>query len=61
MKELARVVHDLVSGNGASRRSGLSQSEQMALLEMESLLRLSPKDLSNLLAQTQDTPEWLSK
>jgi hypothetical protein len=28
---------------------------------MESLLRLSPKDLSRLLAQTQDIPEWLDK
>lgn len=59
MKELACVVYDLVSGKGTSYRSCLSQLEQTVLAEMESLLRLSPRDLANLLAQTQDTPEWL--
>jgi hypothetical protein len=61
MKELARVVYDLVSGGGTACRSCLSQLEQTALSEMESLLRLSPRDLSKQLAQVQDTPEWLRK
>lgn len=61
MKELACEVYNLVSGKGTSCRSCLSQLEQAALSKMESLLRLSPKDLSNLLAQTQDTPEWLAE
>lgn len=61
MKELACAVYDLVSGKGTSCRSCLSQLEQTALSEMESLLRLSPRDLSSLLAQAQDPPEWLDE
>lgn len=61
MKELASVVYGLVSGSGTSCRSCLSQLEQTALAEVESLLRLSPQDLSKLLARTQETPEWLKK
>jgi hypothetical protein len=60
MKELARVVHDLMSGR-APCRSHLSQLEQTALSEIESLLRLSPRDLSNLLARTRDPEEWLER
>jgi hypothetical protein len=61
MKELARVVYNLVSGSEAPCRSCLSHLEQTALSEMESLLRLPSKDLASLLAKTQDTPEWLEK
>ena len=59
MKELARVVHDLATGNETPGRSDLSELEQMALADMEPLLRLSPRDLSELLAHNQDMPDWL--
>ena len=61
MKELAYAVHDLVSSSGTPDRSRLSQLEQAALAEMDSLLRLSPRDLSKLLAQTKNLPEWLER
>jgi hypothetical protein len=61
MKELAYVVHDLVSSNGAPDHPCLSQLEQAALSEMEPLLRLPPRDLSKLLAQTKNLPEWLER
>ena len=61
MKELAYAVYDLVSNSGTRDRSRLSQLEQTILSEMESLLHLPPRDLSKLLAQTRDLPEWLER
>lgn len=61
MKELAYAVHDSVSSSGTPDRSRLSQLEQAVLSEMESLLRLSPRDLSKLLAKTRNLPEWLER
>jgi hypothetical protein len=61
MKELAYIVHDLVSGKRNTRPAHLSQLERTALAELEPLLRLSPMNLFDLLAQIQDSPEWLMK
>lgn len=60
MNELARVAHELVTGEeGAEAPTHLSRLEQAALADLQSLLRLSPRDLAALLAQGQWPEEWL--
>ena len=58
MKELARVVHSLVTGGEVTFSPNLSRLERAALADLESLLRLSPRALSNLLAQSTSPPDW---
>ena len=63
MNALARVVHNLVTGEQASRidvRSNLSRLEQEALADLQSLLRRSPRDLAAFLVQGQWPEPWLS-
>jgi hypothetical protein len=59
MNELARVVHELSTGEeGAGASTHLTRLEQAALADLQPLLRLSPRDLAALLAQGQWPEEW---
>lgn len=60
MKELARAVYNLVTG-GEAHCAALSQLERTALVNVEPLLCLSPRELASLLARNQATPDWLEK
>lgn len=60
MKELARAVYNVVTGSEACC-AALSQPERTALVDVEPLLRLSPRKLANLLVRNQATPDWLKK
>lgn len=61
MNALARIVHNLVTGEQVSRAnvpSNLSCLEQEALADLQSLLRRSPRELAAFLAQGQWPEEW---
>lgn len=58
MKELARAVYNVVTG-GEACCAALSQPERIAMVDVEPLLCLSPRELAGLLARGQATPDWL--
>lgn len=61
MNSLARVVHNLVTGEQVSRvgvPSNLSRLEQEALADLRSLLRQPLRDLAAFLARGQWPEEW---
>jgi hypothetical protein len=63
MKSLARVVHNLVTGEQVSRVDlpfNLPRLEREALRDLQSLLRRPPRDLAAFLAQGQWPEPWLS-
>lgn len=60
MNDLARVVHELVTGEeGAGAPARLSRLEQAALADLQRLLRLSPRDLAALVNERQGQREWM--
>lgn len=60
MNALARVVHDMVAHGLPADTAGLSPAEQKAVENVDSLLRLSPQELSALMARQAAPEEWLT-
>ncbi|MCL4486637.1 MAG: hypothetical protein M1570_00715 [Chloroflexi bacterium] len=60
MNELARVVHDLVTGsaNLSSELARLSPQERAALADLQKLITRSPSELAALLAKDEPTIVW---
>jgi hypothetical protein len=58
MNTLARVVHDIVTGEDSAPSSCLSPLEQAALADLRSLLRQSPQKMDAFLARAQDPIDW---
>lgn len=59
MNTLARVVHDLVTGEDSALSPHLTPLEQTALADLQPLLQQSPQKLSVFLAQEPQAYDWL--
>lgn len=60
MNELARIVHQLVSGKEASKRSlaNLSPAERTALEDLRFLFKLEPSERAACLGKAGTAVDW---
>ncbi len=64
MNELARIVHDRITGQGVTRTnllSHLSAEERAALEDLNSLLQHTPAELAAFLAHGQLAVDWFTR